>query len=82
MARYLSKVRIGLEKLNKWAIKRISHSENTQDDALAGIDATLPIKKVVLLPVYLHIASSIVATPVYNTIEVSVGWMNEIKTYL
>ena len=53
MAQYLSKVWTGLDKLNKWAIKRISHSENTQVDALARIVATLPVKELVLLPVYL-----------------------------
>ena len=44
MARYLSKVRATLDKLNKWAIKRISGTENVQADALARIVATFRIK--------------------------------------
>ena len=44
MARYLSKVLATLDKLNKWAIKRISGTENVQADALARIVATFRIK--------------------------------------
>ncbi|RVW69617.1 Retrovirus-related Pol polyprotein from transposon 17.6 [Vitis vinifera] len=50
MARYLSKLQTSLNKLSKWAIKRIHRSENTQADALAGIAVTLPVNEAVLLP--------------------------------
>lgn len=53
MARYLSKLQANLDKLGKWAIKRISRTENTQVDALVGIDVSLPIKESMLLPIYL-----------------------------
>ena len=60
MARYLSNVQTSLDKLSKWAIKRISRSENTQDDALAEIATTLLVKVAVLLPIYIQDTSSIV----------------------
>ena len=82
MAPYLSKVRTSLDKLNKWVIKRISRIKSVQVNALAGIATTLPIKEVVLLPVYLQVASSIAVTPVCNTSETGVGWMHEIETNL
>ena len=82
MAPYLSKVRTSLDKLNKWVIKRISCTKSVQVNALAGIATTLPIKEVVLLPVYLQVASSIAVTPVCNTSETGVGWMHEIETNL
>ena len=53
MARYLSNVQTSLNKLSKWAIKRIPRSENTQADTLAGIAATLLVNEAVLLPVYI-----------------------------
>ena len=81
MARYLSKVRNTLDKLSKWAIKRITRTENVQANVLAGIVVTLPIKEVVLLLVHLQ-TTSIAVAPVCNTSETSVGWMHEIETYL
>ena len=82
MTQYLSKVQNTLDKLSKWAIKRISRTENVQVDALAGIAATLPMKEAVLLSVHLQTTSSIVGALICNTSETSVGWMHEIKTYL
>ncbi|KAL6331609.1 hypothetical protein AAG906_011549 [Vitis piasezkii] len=58
------------------------HIENVQVDALAGIAATLPIKKTILLSVYLQAASLIATTPICNTSETGVGWMHEIEMYL
>ena len=82
MVQYLSKVRNTLDKLSKWAIKRIHRIENIQVDALAGITAILLMKEVVLLPIYFQTTSSIAATPICNTSETGVGWMDEIETYL
>ena len=82
MAQYLSKVQNTLDKLSKWAIKRISRTKNIQVDALAGIAGTLPMNEAVLLPVHLQTTSSIVGALICNTSEMSVGWMHEIKTYL
>lgn len=71
-----------MDNLSKWAIKRIHRIENIQVDALAGITATLSIKEAVLLPIYFQTTSSIAATPICNTSETGVGWMDEIETYL
>lgn len=82
MAQYLSKLQANLDKLGKWAIKRISRTENTQVDALAGIDATLLIKESVLLAIYLQVVSSIAVAPVCSTNNTSINWMNEIEAYI
>ncbi|RVW69657.1 hypothetical protein CK203_059483 [Vitis vinifera] len=72
MARYLSKVQIGIDKLNKWAVKRIPRLEKTQINALAGITTTFPVKEAILLLVYLQVVSSIAIAPVCNTNEAGV----------
>lgn len=82
MVRYLSKVRANLDKLSKWVVKRIPHVENIQANALAGIVVTIPVKEVVLLPVYFQATSLIVATPVCNTNQISISWMNDIEAYI
>lgn len=82
MVRYLSKVRANLDKLSKWVVKRIPHVENIQANALAGIVVTIPVKEVVLLPVYFQAASLIVATPICNTNQISISWMNDIEAYI
>ena len=82
MARYLSKFRIGIDKLNKWVVKRILRLEKTQVNALAGITTTFLVKEAILLLVYLQVVSSVAVAPLCNTNEASVSWMNEIETYL
>ena len=82
MAQYFSKVRNTLDRLNKWAIKRIPRIKNVQADALARITVTLPIKEAVLLSIHLQTTLSIAVTPVCNTNETSASWSHEIKNYL
>ncbi|XP_034672622.1 uncharacterized protein LOC117904223 [Vitis riparia] len=82
MAQYLSKVRNTLDRLNEWAIKKISHIENVQVEALVGRGVTLPIKEAVLLVVHLQTTSSIAVAPICNTNETSLGWAHEIENYL
>lgn len=61
-----------MEKLSKWAIKRVSRSESIQVDALARISAIFPMKEAVLLPVYLQNAPSIAIASMCTTNEVGV----------
>lgn len=82
MVRYLSKMRVDLDRLSEWAIKQIHRIEKVQTDALARINTTLPIKEVVLLSVYFQATSSIATSPVYSTNKTSVNWMNEIEAYI
>ena len=82
MARYLLKVRVNLDKLSKWVVKRIPCAKNMHVDALAGIVSTFPIKEVVLLPVYLRVVSSIAVALVCSTSQTSINLLNEIEAYI
>ena len=53
MARYLELVQDNLAKLGEWAVERVPQIENSKADALVEMVATLPIKAVVLLSIYL-----------------------------
>ena len=59
MAHYLSMVEYRLKKLDEWVIRLVPQKENVKADALAEIASTLPIKEVVMLPVYLKTTLSI-----------------------
>lgn len=53
VARYLTLVQDELAKLSEWVIEKVPQTENLKANALAKIAATLPIKEVMLLPIYL-----------------------------
>ena len=71
MARYLTKVRNTLQQLGEWTIEKIPRTDNIRVDALAGIVASLPIKNVILLPIYVQTDPSITKESTCNTIEES-----------
>ena len=48
-----------MKKLDEWVIKLVPQKENVKADALAEIATTLPIKEVVMLPIYLKTMLSI-----------------------
>ncbi|RVW36403.1 hypothetical protein CK203_083825 [Vitis vinifera] len=54
----------------------------TLANALAGRATTLPIRDVVMLPVYLHATSSVASVPVCSIAEADPNWMHEIVKYL
>ena len=59
MAHYLAMVEYRLKKLDEWVIRLVPRKENVKANALAKIATTLPIKEVVMLPVYLKTMLSI-----------------------
>ena len=67
MARYLAMVEERLKKLDEWIIRQVPWEENEKADALAGIVATLPIHGMIMLPIYLKVASLITLGLVCNT---------------
>ena len=69
MARYLTKVRDTLQRFTEWTIEKIKRTENGRADALASIAASLPIKEVILLPVYVQTNPSVTETSTCNTVE-------------
>ena len=86
MTRHLTKVRDTLQRFTEWTIEKIRRTENGHADALAGITASLPIKEVILLPIYVQTNPSIAETSTCNTIEASQAddqeWTNNITEYL
>ena len=52
MAKYVSLINLQLGIFSAWRLKLIPRSSNRKVDALAIVAASLPIKEIVLLPVY------------------------------
>ena len=71
MARYLTKVRDTLQRLDEWTIEKILRADNIRADALARIAASLPIKEAILLLIYVQTDSSITKASTCNTIKKS-----------
>ena len=86
MARYLTKVRDTLQRFTQWTIEKIKRTENGRADALAGIDASLPIKEAILLPIHVQTNPFIAKAPTCNTIEANQTngqeWTEDIIRYL
>ena len=86
MARYLTKVRDTLQRLGESTIEKIPRTDNVRADALAGIVASLPIKDVILLPIYVQTVPSIREVPTCSTIKESQEdgqeWTEVIAQYL
>lgn len=69
MARYLTLVQADLAKLSEWVVERVPQTENLKVDALARIVTSLPIKEIVLLPIYLQATSLIATASICSTSE-------------
>ena len=86
MARYLTEVRDTLQRFTEWTIEKIKRTENGRADVLAGIDASLPIKEAILLPIHVQTNPSIAKAPTCNTIEANQTngqeWTEDIIRYL
>ncbi|KAL6321503.1 hypothetical protein AAG906_019683 [Vitis piasezkii] len=82
MTRYLTMVEDHLKELDKGVIRQVLQNENVKADALAGIAVTLPIKEVVMLPIYLKATPLITPRPMCNTSEANSYWMHDTVKYL
>ena len=67
-AKYVCLVKLRLESFAAWKLEHIPRGSNEKTNALATVVASLPIKEIVLLPVYYQLESSIAANRV-NEIE-------------
>ena len=65
-----------------WQLEHVSRDSNEKADALAVMTASLPLKEIVLLPVYYQLKSSITTSRVYEIDEACPSWMNPIVCYL
>ncbi|KAL6311128.1 hypothetical protein AAG906_012612 [Vitis piasezkii] len=78
MAHYLTMVGDHLKKLDEWMIRRVPQKKNLKVDAMARITTTLPIREVVMLPIYLQVSPSITPEQVFNLVEANLSWMHDI----
>ncbi|RVW90531.1 Transposon Ty3-G Gag-Pol polyprotein [Vitis vinifera] len=86
LALSVSKLRVYSDSQLVWTIEKIRRTENGHADALAGITASLPIKEVILLPIYVQTNPSVAEASTCNTIEAKQAdrqeWTNDIIRYL
>ena len=73
MAKYVSLVKKCLGSFSAWKLEHILRDCNEKADALAAIAASLPITKIVFLPIYYQPNSSIITSRVSQVDEVLDG---------
>ena len=82
MTKYVCLVQLRLESFVAWKLEHIPRGSNEKADALAVVVASLPIKEIMLFPVYYRPKSSF-ATNRLNEIEKACPfWMTPIVCYL
>ena len=82
MTKYVSLVNLRLGSFIAWRLEHVPRDSNEKADALAAMAVSLPIKKMVLLPIYYHPKSSITTNRVNDIDEASPSWMTPIVRYL
>ena len=71
-----------LESFSVWNLEHIPRDSNEKADALAAVAASLIIKEMISLPVYLQPPSSITTNQVNEIDEACSSWMTPIVHYL
>ena len=82
MTKYVSLVNLQLGNFVAWRLEHVSRDLNERADDLAIVAASLPIKEMVLLPVYYQPKSSITTNRVNKINEENPSWMTPIDRYL
>ena len=82
MTKYVSLVTLGLGNFVAWQLEHVSRCSNEKADGLATMVVSLPIKEMVLLPVYYQSESSITSNRVNKIDKASPSWMTPIVLYL
>ena len=82
MAKYVSLVKQRLGMFSAWKLEHIPKDCNEKANALAAVAASFPMTKIVFLPIYYQLDSSIVTTRVSQVGEVSPSWMDPIVQYI
>ena len=78
MVKYASLVKERLESFSAWKLEHIPRDSNEKANALAVVAASLLIKEMIFLPVYLQPASSITTNQVNEIDEACSSWMTPI----
>ncbi|RVW28623.1 hypothetical protein CK203_100867 [Vitis vinifera] len=82
MVRYLTLVEDRLKRLDEWTVRHIPQIKNLKVDTLTRIAATLSIREVIMLPIYLQSTPSITPKLVCSATKVDPDWMHDIVKYL
>ena len=82
MAKYVSLINLLLGSFEAWQLEHVPRNYNEKSDALAVVVASLPIKEIVLLPVYYQPKSSITTNWVNEVDETDPSWMTPVVRYL
>ena len=82
MVRYASLVKQRLESFATWKLEHIPRDSNEKANTSAVVVASLPIKEMIFLPVYLQSTSSITTNQVNEIDEACSSWMTPIVHYL
>ena len=82
MSKYVSLVNLRLRSFVAWRLEHFPRNSNAKADALAVVAASLPIKEIVLLPVYYQPEPSTTTNRVNEIDETRPSWMTLIARYL
>ena len=82
MTKYVSLVTLRLGNFVGWRLEHVSRDSNEKAYDLAVVDASLPIKEMVLLLAYYQRKSSIITNRVNEIVEACPSWMTPIARYL
>ena len=82
MTKYSSLSKQKLKTLTAWKLEHIPRDRNERADALAAVDASLPVKETIYLPIYYKPDSSILHDRVIQIQEAPPSWMDPIILYI
>ena len=82
MAKYVSLVKRRLGSFSAWKLEHIPRDCNERANALAALDASLPMIESLFLPIYYQPNSSIITTRLSQVDEISPSWMDHIVQYI
>ena len=82
MTKYVSLINLWLGSFVAWWLENVPRSSNEKEDALAAVTVSLPIKEIMLLPVYYQPESSITTNLVNEIDEMGPSWMTLVACYL
>ena len=82
MTQYVSLINLRLGCLLAWRLEHVPRTSNEKVDALVVVPVSLPIKEIVLIPVYYQLESSITTNQVNDIDETGPSWMNLVALYL
>ena len=82
MGKYVTLVKQLLTSFSAWKLEHVPKDCNERADALTAMATSLPVTKMIFLPIYYQSDSSIATVRVSQIDEISSSWMDPIAWYL